>query len=79
MITGGKFRAVPHFVRGPEGGGGKGDGGDGKVGGRGGGKGMRVARNTLAVFTQPNLGAVVDRERGVTFGEFARGVVGRHT
>lgn len=61
VITGGKFRAVPHFVRGPRPG--FGDG---------------VARNTLAVFTQPNLGAVVDRRDGVTFGEFARGVVGRH-
>lgn len=61
LITGGKFRAVPHFVRGPR---------------RGYGKG--VARNTLAVFTQPNLGEVVGRGEGVTFGEFARGVVGRH-
>ena len=37
-----------------------------------------VARNTLAVFTQPNLGEVVDRERGTTFAEFAREVVGRN-
>ncbi|KAL9620424.1 MAG: hypothetical protein Q9160_005009 [Pyrenula sp. 1 TL-2023] len=44
-----------------------------------GGKGDNVARNTLAVFTQPNLGEVVDLERGTTFGEFARGVVGRNT
>lgn len=56
LITKGRFRAVPHFVRGERGG--------------------RVARNTLAVFTQPNLGEVVDRERGLTFGEFARGVLG---
>ena len=38
-----------------------------------------VARNTLAVFTQPNLGDVVDDEKGITFAEFARGVVGRNT
>lgn len=66
LITGGKFRAVPHFVR-------VGEGADGGFN-RG-----RVARNTLAVFTQPNLGEVVDmREgRGVTFAEFSREVVGR--
>ncbi|KAI4152890.1 MAG: hypothetical protein LQ340_002643 [Diploschistes diacapsis] len=47
---------------------------------RAGGKGMEgVARNTLAVFTQPNLGEVVDPETGMTFAEFARGVVGRNT
>jgi len=59
LITKGKFRAVPHFVKG--------------------GGGGRVARNTLAVFTQPNLGEVVDGGTGMTFGEFARGVVGRNT
>jgi len=61
-ITRGRFKAVPHFVRGsrPQ-------------------AGMRVARNTLAVFTQPNLDEVVDAERGWTFGEFARGVVGKNT
>lgn len=37
-----------------------------------------MARNTLAVFTQPNLGEVVDRERGLTFGEFASGVLGEN-
>ncbi|KAJ6000514.1 hypothetical protein N7481_000923 [Penicillium waksmanii] len=55
MITKGKFRAVPHFVKGAKTGTG------------------RIARNTLAVFTQPNLGEEVDD--GVTFAEFARGVV----
>ena len=70
VITGGKFRAVPHFVRGP-----RPEAGDGDWEG----KGSRVARNTLAVFTQPNLGEVVDREGGITFAEFARGVVGRNT
>ncbi|KAI2996842.1 hypothetical protein CBS147346_9077 [Aspergillus niger] len=33
----------------------------------------KVARNTLAVFTQPNLEEEV--QEGVTFGDFARGVV----
>lgn len=33
----------------------------------------KVARNTLAVFTQPNLEEEV--QDGVTFGDFARGVV----
>lgn len=60
LITGGKFQAVPHFVR------------------AGNGKEMaNVARNTLAVFTQPNLGEIVDRERGLTFAEFAKEVSGR--
>lgn len=57
LITKGKFRAVPHFVKGarcPN--------------------GQRlIARNTLAVFTQPNLAEEV--EPGLTFAEFARGVV----
>ncbi|KAL2271235.1 hypothetical protein VTJ83DRAFT_606 [Remersonia thermophila] len=62
-ITRGRFKAVPHFVRGAraelcEG---------------------RVARNTLAVFTQPNLGEEVDMERHVSFGEFAREIVAKNT
>ncbi|KAJ5654574.1 hypothetical protein N7490_001577 [Penicillium lividum] len=55
LITRGKFRAVPHFVKGAkcaEG---------------------RIARNTLAVFTQPNLGEEV--QAGLSFAEFARAVV----
>ncbi|KAL4898295.1 Clavaminate synthase-like protein [Aspergillus ambiguus] len=56
-ITQGRFRAVPHFVKGAKAG------------------GARIARNTLAVFTQPNLGEEVDE--GVTFADFARGVVAR--
>lgn len=48
MITRGKFRAVPHFVRGGE-------------------TTKRIARNTLAVFTQPNLWEVVDEETGMDF------------
>jgi len=56
VITQGKFRAVPHFVRGaaPR-------------------KGGKVARNTLAVFTQPNLWEKVDDK--TTFAEFARQIV----
>ena len=62
-ITAGKFKAVPHFVRGV----------------RASVSGGRVARNTLAVFTQPNLGEEVDIEQHLTFGEFARGVVTKNT
>ncbi|KAJ0164721.1 hypothetical protein CTA2_355 [Colletotrichum tanaceti] len=62
-ITGGRFRAVPHFVRGV-----RASVSDG-----------RVARNTLAVFTQPNLGEEVDIEQHITFGEFARGIVAKNT
>lgn len=62
-ITQGRFKAVPHYVKGvrPEVGQG------------------RIARNTLAVFTQPNLDELVDTEKGITFGEFARGVVEKNT
>lgn len=62
-ITKGRFKAVPHFVKGVR-------------PGVGGGK---IARNTLAVFTQPNLGEVVDGDQGITFGEFARGIVSKNT
>ncbi|KAL2263554.1 hypothetical protein VTK26DRAFT_6290 [Humicola hyalothermophila] len=62
-ITGGKFKAVPHFVRGA-----RASLSDG-----------RIARNTLAVFTQPNLGEEVDMEQHITFGEFARGIVAKNT
>ncbi|PQE03266.1 Clavaminate synthase protein [Rutstroemia sp. NJR-2017a BBW] len=67
-ITKGKFKAVPHFVRGVRPGVADGEN-----------KGGRIARNTIAVFTQPNLGEVVDSEMGITFGEFARGVVEKNT
>ena len=63
-ITAGRFRAVPHFVRG--------------VGAAAAGSG-KVARNTLAVFTQPNLGEEVDIRQHITFGEFARGIVAKNT
>ena len=68
LITQGKFKAVPHFVRGVD--------GSELTGEK---AGMRVARNTLAVFTQPNLDEVVDNRNGLTFGEFARGVVKKNT
>lgn len=63
-ITEGRFKAVPHFVKGVR----PGFQGEGKV-----------ARKTLAVFMQPNLGEVVDGEKGITFAEFAKGVVEKHT
>ncbi|KAE8379131.1 hypothetical protein BDV26DRAFT_260129 [Aspergillus bertholletiae] len=58
LITKGKFRAVPHFVKGAKPSG-----------------GQKIARNTLAVFTQPNLEEEV--ESGKSFGQFAREVVAR--
>ncbi len=63
VVTKDKFRAVPHFVR---------------AGGRTRSSAERIARNTLAVFTQPNLGEMVDVQRGLRFGDFAREVVGRN-
>jgi isopenicillin N synthase-like dioxygenase len=56
VITKGKFKAVPHFVR-----------------GAGPGIGGKVARNTLAVFTQPNLWEKVDERRD--FAAFAKEIV----
>lgn len=61
LITRGALRAVPHFVRG-----GKADGG-----------GENVARNTLAVFTQPNLWEVVEEESGKDFAKLAEEVIGK--
>lgn len=58
LITQGKFRAVPHFVKGVS---------SATTG--------KIARNTLAVFTQPNLGEEV--QKGKTFADFAREVVAR--
>lgn len=72
LITGGKFRAVPHFVRV----GGCGDGRSRKSG-KGEERKGKVARNTLAVFTQPGLEVVVDKKRGLKFGEFSEEVVAR--
>ncbi len=62
-ITEGKFKAVPHFVKGVRPGVGEG----------------AIARNTLAVFTQPNLSELVDVKSNIAFGEFARGVVEKNT
>ncbi|KAI1912887.1 hypothetical protein LOZ61_003091 [Ophidiomyces ophidiicola] len=59
VITKGKFKAVPHFVKGT------------KTQGP-----ARIARNTLAVFTQPNLGEEV--MAGKSFADFAREVVDRN-
>ncbi|KEQ93860.1 hypothetical protein AUEXF2481DRAFT_311474 [Aureobasidium subglaciale EXF-2481] len=59
VITHGKFRAVPHFVKGSAP-----------------GKGGQVARNTLAVFTQPNLWEMVDEKRN--FATFAKEIVERN-
>lgn len=66
LITQGKFKAVPHFVKGVN----MSEVDD---------QTSRIARNTLAVFTQPNLDEVVDIRNGLTFGEFARGVVKKNT
>ncbi|KAI1487996.1 hypothetical protein F5X96DRAFT_647548 [Biscogniauxia mediterranea] len=38
-----------------------------------------VARNTLAVFTQPNLEDEVDLDQHISFGEFARGIIAKNT
>ncbi|KAK5112773.1 hypothetical protein LTR62_003871 [Meristemomyces frigidus] len=57
LLTLGKFKAVPHFVRGAKP-----------------GQGGRIARNTLAVFTQPNLWDVVDGE-GRHFAELAGAIL----
>lgn len=67
-ITGGKFKAVPHFVRGAR-----------AKNFVQGGKDRKIARNTLAVFTQPNLSEEVDRDQHITFAEFARGIVAKNT
>lgn len=56
-MTRGRFRAVPHFVR----------GGAPELDRNG-----SIARNTLAVFTQPNLWEVVDEESGLDFAGLAR-------
>jgi isopenicillin N synthase-like dioxygenase len=60
LITRGKFRAVPHFVKGAR----------TTVG-----SGQKIARNTLAVFTQPNLGEEV--QPGKTFADLAGEVLAR--
>lgn len=69
LITRGKFRAVPHFVKGARSSSNSSRNDENK-----GQHGMRIARNTLAVFTQPNLGEIVDGEKDLSFADFARGV-----
>lgn len=64
LITNGAFRAVPHFVRGPR----------SEAGGV-----RAVARNTLAIFMQPNVDEVIDKTNGMTFGEFANIAVQNHS
>lgn len=59
LITRGKFKAVPHFVR----------------GGKAEGRGASIARNTLAVFTQPNLWEVVDDASGKDFATLAKQII----
>ena len=60
-ITDGHFKAVPHFVRGPN------------------AIGTKVARNTLALFMQPNLGEVIDKQTGLTYGDFVKMIVDQHS
>ncbi len=60
MITDGRFKAVPHFVRGPS-------------------TSSRVARNTLALFMQPDIDEVIDKDKGTTYGEFVEMIVKRHS
>lgn len=61
LITQGKFKAVPHYVKAttrlP--------------------RGMKVARNTLAVFTQPNLNDIVGVQSGQTFEGLSKEVMER--
>jgi len=59
MITGGRFKAVPHFVRGPS-------------------QCSKVARNTLAVFMQPDIDEVIDQDKGMTGGQFVEMIVEKH-
>ncbi|KAL8938227.1 MAG: hypothetical protein Q9216_004011 [Gyalolechia sp. 2 TL-2023] len=61
LITGGKFQAVPHFVR----------------AGRASVNGRQVARNTLAVFTQPGFDEIVDKSTVKTYAQFSREVAER--
>ncbi|KAL9082657.1 MAG: hypothetical protein Q9159_006265 [Coniocarpon cinnabarinum] len=60
LMTKGRLKAVPHFVKGVA-------------------NKAHVARNTLAVFTQPNLDEIVDENRDLDFGSFAKEIVARNT
>ncbi|KAK4494366.1 hypothetical protein PRZ48_014664 [Zasmidium cellare] len=59
-ITSGRFRAVPHFVRGPN------------------PTEAKVARNTLALFMQPDLDEVIDKVAGLTYGKLVESIVEQH-
>ncbi|EXJ59899.1 hypothetical protein A1O7_04046 [Cladophialophora yegresii CBS 114405] len=72
MITGGHFKAVPHFVRGPS-------VNSGKTGSGAASSKMRIARNTLALFMQPDVDEVIDREKGTTYGQFVALIVKAHS
>ena len=63
LMTKGRFKAVPHFVRGV----------------RHVESGGKIARNTLAVFTQPNLNEIVDERTQKDFGTFSQEIVERNT
>ncbi|RPA85595.1 Clavaminate synthase-like protein [Ascobolus immersus RN42] len=65
-ITRGGLKAVPHFVKGTR----PGVGLESNPG-------AKIARNTLAVFTQPNLDVKVDGEK--TFEVFQREIIERNT
>ncbi|KAK4946307.1 hypothetical protein LTR10_014505 [Elasticomyces elasticus] len=62
MITGGRFKAVPHFVQGPDG-----------------ANATAIARNTLALFMQPDIDEVIDKVKGMTYGQFVDMIVQRHS
>lgn len=61
LISEGTFRAAPHFVR----------------AGAASRNEQRIARNTLAIFMQPELEEVVDRKTGLKFGELCQQVADR--
>lgn len=44
-----------------------------------GGNGERVARNTLAIFMQPNVDEIIDKRSNVTFGKYANMIAEKHT
>jgi isopenicillin N synthase-like dioxygenase len=68
MITDGMFKAVPHFVRGPR-----------SSGTAGAGASRKIARNTLALFMQPDVDEVIDKDKGMTYGQFVDMIVERHS
>lgn len=65
IVTNGALRATPHFVRGIS----------SKVAKE---IGQPIARNTMAIFMQPNISDVLDEKTGLTFGQFTKEVLKRH-